>query len=211
MASYSESGASAGCRLRRGRYITEDAIVLRRPLVEFLEFTHAWELLAREGVVTLTGEEPLAGDHLQLDYGEAQTAWRIIFGAREGYEPDINNVETLDIARERAGELLTHILHKLHISPVFLFPIGVWRDIFDVATHVLLENAEWMELDTASAVKLNKRDPLRVELRDLATVHPLIDALLANATTLNQGISIAAITAPLLFEIDANGGVLVTA
>ena len=179
--------------------------------MEFLEFAHAWEILAREGVVTLSGEEPLSGDHLQLDYDESQPAWRMMFGMREGFEPDINNVETLASPRDRAGEVLTHILHKLHISPVFLFPIGVWRDVFDVATTSLLENPEWMELDTASTVKLNKRDPLRVELRDLATVQSLIDALLANAIALKQGISIAAIAAPLLFEIDSDGGVLVTA
>lgn len=178
--------------------------------MEFLEFDRVWKPLTMGGVVTLSGEPPSAVDCLQLDYEETQPAWRMMFSTREGAEPDVSDAEVLAVPRERAGEAIEHILHKLHFSPLLLFPIGTWRDVFEVVSPALLDNAAWMDIDTSATIKLNTRDPLRIELRDLHTVRAVLDAVLGHATALRQGVSIAALAAPLLIEVDPECGVLLT-
>ena len=178
--------------------------------MEFFEFDRAWRTLSKEDVVTITGEAPASVDCLQIDYDERRSAHRTIFAVREGHEVDVVDAEILDIPRERAGEVLEHILHKLHVEPVLILPIGRWRSVFDVVTPVLADNEQWMGIDSEATIELNTRDPLLFELRDLHLLRSVVETVLKHSETLDQGISIAAIQAPILVEVDPAGGVLLT-
>ena len=178
--------------------------------MEFFEFDRAWRTLSKEDVVTITGEAPASVDCLQIDYDERRSAHRTIFAAREGHEVDVADAEILDIPRERAGEVLEHILHKLHVEPVLIMPIGRWRSVFDVVTPALADNEQWMGIDSEATIELNTRDPLLFELRDLHLLRSVVETVLKHSETLDQGISIAAIQAPILVEVEPAGGVLLT-
>ena len=93
---------------------------------------------------------------------------------------------------------------------MLLFPIGKWRPVFDVVTPALTENEQWMAIDSAATIELNTREPLVCELRDLHLLRAVVEAILEHAETLEQGISIAALQAPLLVEVEPAGGVLLT-
>jgi hypothetical protein len=178
--------------------------------LEFLEFDRAWRTLSEEDVVTLTGDAPADLAALQIDYDERRAAHRTIFAARPDHETDVADAEILDIPRERAGYVLEHILHKLHLAPLLILPIGRWRAVFDTITPVLTDNEQWVAIDSEATVELNTRDPLVCELRDLHLLRAVVEAILTHAETLEQGISIAAVQAPLLVEVEPAGGVLLT-
>lgn len=178
--------------------------------MEFLEFDRAWRTLSEEDVVTLTGDPPAELAAMQIDYDERRAAHHTIFASRPDHETDVADAEVLEIPRDRAGEVLEHILHKLHLAPLLILPIGRWRAVFDVVTPALTKNDQWVAIDSAATVELNTRDPLVCELRDLHLLRAVVDAVLNHAETLEQGISIAAVQAPLLVEIEPAGGVLLT-
>ena len=178
--------------------------------MEFLDFDRAWRTLSEEDVVTLNGDAPADLDALQIDYDERRDAHRTIFAPRPGHEPDVVDAEVLEIPRERAGEVLEHILHKLHLAPMLILPIGRWREVFDVVTPVLAENDQWMAIDSEATIELNTRDPLICEPRDLHLLRAVVECLLEHSETLGQGISIAAVQAPLLVEVEPAGGILLT-
>lgn len=178
--------------------------------MEFLEFAHAWKNLASEEVVTLSGDPPTAMKILQFDYDEDRPAHRMLFGTRDGHVPEIDEVEILEVPRRCAGDVLERVLHKLHLSPLLVFPIGKWRNIFEVVSPVLLENASWMEIDTSATIELNTRDPLHFDLRELHTLTAVTNAILEHGETLEQGFSVTTTSAPVLVEIDPSCGVLIT-
>jgi hypothetical protein len=197
----------------RDRSSERDTVPVHTPRggsVDFSEFDRAWRTLSDEDVVTLNGDSPADLEVLQIDYDERRAAHRTIFAAREGHEPDVVDAEILEIPRERAGEVLEHILHKLHIAPLLILPIGRWREVFDVVTPVLAQNEQWMAIDSEATIELNTRDPLVCELRDLHLLRAVVETILEHSETLGQGISIAAIRAPLLVEVEPAGGVLLT-
>ena len=134
----------------------------------------------------------------------------MLFGLHPGGESDIEDVEILDIPREKSAEVLQHILHKLHISPLLLLPIGKWRNLFEVVSPNLLDNPTWMELDTSATIELNTRDPLHFDFRELHTLTAAVNAILMHAQTLEQGCSVATTAAPVLVEVDPTSGVLIT-
>jgi hypothetical protein len=82
--------------------------------------------------------------------------------------------------------------------------------VFDTITPVLTDNEQWVAIDSEATVELNTRDPLICELRDLHLLRAVVEAILTHAETLEQGISIAAVQAPLLVEVEPAGGVLLT-
>ena len=178
--------------------------------LEFFEFDRAWRTLSDEDVVTLNGEAPASVDALQIDYDERRSAHRTVFGARDGHQVDVAEAEILEIPRARAGEVLEHILHKLHLAPLLILPIGRWRSVFDVVTPALATNDQWMAIDSEATVELNTRDPLVCELRDLHLLRAVVESVLEHSETLEQGVSIAAVQAPLLVEVEPAGGVLLT-
>ena len=178
--------------------------------MEFLEFDRVWRILSQDDVVTLNGDDPKEVDHLQIDYAEDRPVIRMTFGARDGYTPDVQGAEELSLARSQAGTFVEAILQKLHLAPLLIFPIGKWRAVFNAVSPVLTENELWIALDSAATIKLNTRDPLDFEFRDLHLLRLLIETILEHNEELGQGISLATTSAPLLIEIEPDGGVLLT-
>ncbi|MAB70917.1 MAG: hypothetical protein CMJ54_00220 [Planctomycetaceae bacterium] len=161
-------------------------------------------------MVTLGGESPTDIEFLQIDYDERRQAHRTAFSSREGHDLDVENAEVLEISREKAGEVLEHILHKLHVAPLLILPIGKWRPVFDLVTPALTDNEQWISIDSEASIKMNTRDPLVCEPRDLHLLRAVVEAILRDGEELAQGISIAAIQAPVLVEVEPAGGILLT-
>ena len=178
--------------------------------MEFLQFDRVWQTLSQEDVVTLNGDDPREVEYLQVDYAEERPVNRMLLGPRQGHTPDVEGAEHLQVPRSQAGTLVEAALHKLHLTPMLVFPIGRWRAVFNAVSPVLTENATWMELDSTATIKLNTRDPLEFELRDFHLLKILIDTILQHTEELGQGISLAATSAPLLIEVESDGGVLLT-
>ena len=178
--------------------------------MEFLQFDRAWKTLSSEEVVTLGGESPTDIEFLQIDYDERRQAHRTAFSSREGHDLDVENAEVLEISREKAGEVLEHILHKLHVAPLLILPIGKWRPVFDLVTPALTDNDQWISIDSEASIKMNTRDPLVCEPRDLHLLRAVVEAILRDGEEMAQGISIAAIQAPVLVEVEPAGGILLT-
>ncbi|MDC0428996.1 hypothetical protein OAL71_00305 [Phycisphaerales bacterium] len=178
--------------------------------LEFLQFDRAWQTLTREEVVTLSGESPADLDTLQIDYDERRTAHRTVFANKPDHEIDVVDAETLSVPREKAGEVLEHILHKLHLAPLLILPIGKWRPVFDLITNALMENEQWMAIDAEATIELNTRDPLMCEPRDLHLLKEMVNVILRDGEEMPQGISIAAVQSPILVEVEPAGGILLT-
>ena len=178
--------------------------------MEFLQFDRAWKTLTSEEVVTLNGESPTDLDILQIDYDERRQAHRTVFANQPDHEVDVADAEKLSVPREKAGEVLEHILHKLHLAPLLILPIGKWRPVFDLITTALMENEQWMAIDAEATIELNTRDPLMCEPRDLHLLKEMANVILRDGEELPQGISIAAIQAPILVEVEPKSGILLT-
>lgn len=178
--------------------------------LEFLQFDRAWQTLTSEEVVTLSGEPPADLDILQIDYDERRKAHRTTFANQPDHEIDVADAETLSVPREKAGEVLEHILHKLHLAPLLILPIGKWRPVFDLITNALTENEQWMTIDAEASIQLNTRDPLLCEPRDLHLLREMVNVVLRDGEELQQGFSIAAVQSPILVEIAPAGGILLT-
>jgi hypothetical protein len=178
--------------------------------LEFLQFDRAWQTLTSEEVVTLSGEPPADLDILQIDYDERRSAHRTVFANKPDHDLDVADAEKLSIPREKAGEVLEHILHKLHLAPLLILPIGKWRPVFDLITNALTHNEQWMAIDAEATIELNTRDPLLCEPRDLHLLREMATVILRDGVELAQGISIAAIQSPILVEVEPLGGILLT-
>lgn len=178
--------------------------------MEFLQFDRAWKTLTSEEVVTLGGESPTDIEFLQIDYDERRQAHRTVFATREGHDLDVENAELLEVPREKAGEVLEHILHKLHLAPLLVLPIAKWRPVFDLVTPALTENEQWISIDSEASIEMNTRDPLVCEPRDLHLLRAVIEVILRDGEEMAQGISIAATQAPVLVEVEPAGGILLT-
>ena len=178
--------------------------------MEFLQFDRAWQTLTSEEVVTLSGEPPADLDILQIDYDERRSAHRTVFANKPDHDLDVADAEKLSIPREKAGEVLEHILHKLHLAPLLILPLGKWRPVFDLITNALTHNEQWMAIDAEATIELNTRDPLLCEPRDLHLLREMATVILRDGVELAQGISIAAIQSPILVEVEPLGGILLT-
>ena len=178
--------------------------------MQFLEFDRGWEVLKKEDVVSLDGDSPSNLEFLQLDFDESRPAHRMVFSAREDHVCEVHEAEQLNVPRAQAGEVIEHVLQKLHLAPLLIFPISKWRDFFNSISPILVDNSTWMEIDTSATVELNTRDPLGCDSGDFHMLTTLIDTVLEHGDSLKQGISIAAISAPVLIEVEPNAGILVT-
>ena len=166
--------------------------------MDFCGFEDAWKTLNALGVVKLeesTDDLLCAGlDDLDeliiLDLlGKTQNADSISF----------------PILKEKAADALEAILHRLHLTPILLFPIGRWRKVFEGIGFELAENAAWQEIDSAATVELNTHDPLRCEPGDLHVIRDVLATILRSGTEHGHGITLAALGKPLLIVIEPPG------
>ena len=159
--------------------------------MDFVGFEEAWKSLAARDVVRLensTDEEFRPG----LDDSDELVIFDLC-----GTTPDADTIP-LQIPRERAADALEALVHKLHLAPLLLFPIGKWRFVFDAIAFDLADNETWQEMDSSSIVALNTHDPLMCEPQDLHLVHDILATVLRKGEASRQGLTLTALGKPLL-------------
>ena len=166
--------------------------------MDFSGFDDAWMTLNSMGVVKLeesTDELLCAGlDDLEeliiLDLlGKTENADSISF----------------PISRKGAADALEAILHRLHLTPILLFPIGRWRKVFEGIGFELTGNLAWQEIDSTATIELNTHDPLRCEPGDLHVVRDVLATILRCGKEHAHGVTLAALGKPLLIVIEPPG------
>jgi hypothetical protein len=168
--------------------------------VEFIQYDDALKQIAEIGVreqraagekwrrFVLTGKEPCR--HVALGCAAERT---------EGAGCHLN------VNREKLPERIEMILHRLRLSEVLVIPFAPWRKVFDAVAFSLADNRAWQEVDATASVLLNTHDPLRCEPGDFHTLQALIQALLKDADSPDQAITISATRTPLLIEVLPEG------
>lgn len=166
--------------------------------MDFVGFEEAWKSLAPLHVIRLEASTEEAFRPGLDDSDEL-----VIFDLC-GSTPDADAIQ-LEIPRERAADALEALIHKLHLAPLLLFPVGPWRKVFDAITFELAENENWQEIESASIVALNTHDPLMCEPVDLHLVHDIFASILKVGEDPLQGMTLAALGKPLLICAEPPG------
>lgn len=135
--------------------------------------------------------------HLHLACSESQAA------AADG-------VSVVQVDKEKLPGVVEHMIHLLHMEQVVLVPVGKWRRVFDAVAFSLAGNEDWQEIDATASVELNTRDPLLCEPGDFHTLIALIEALLNDADSPEQGLMMMPTAAPVLLEIVPDGAVRIS-
>ena len=159
--------------------------------MDFVAFEEAWRNITPLNIVKL---EQSTEEELRPGFEDSDEL--AIFDLI-GRTPETDS-QDLELDTGRAADALEAVLHKLHLAPLFLFPIGNWRHVFDAITFDLVEHEEWQEIETAATIELNTHDPLMCGPGDLHTVHDVLSSVLKCGETPNQGVTIAALGKPIL-------------
>ncbi len=175
--------------------------------MEFVELDEAWAELRRQGVVRAV-DSP---QELRLELA------------------DDDSVVVMDIASEDhplAGELpqtirrvprgamanfVEAVVHKMHLQRTYAIPVRRWREIFDVVSEGMKDNAAWREVDTGASVELNKRDPLVFSPVNAHTLRDLVRTLLRDGRETEHGLTLCSDGTPLVLEIMPRGEMILFA
>ncbi|MSR43984.1 MAG: hypothetical protein EXS15_01300 [Phycisphaerales bacterium] len=117
--------------------------------------------------------------------------------------------EVARIERAQIPTLIEAIAHKLHLTQVYVIPIGHWRQLFEAVAEGMATNEKWLEIDNAATVELNTRDALLFLPANHHIMRDLISAVLTTGTSAQHGLSIATPGSPLLIEVIPAGEVSV--
>lgn len=161
--------------------------------MEFVDIAEVRSELKARGVV----ESPQAEGGIALvlapvnaHAGEDRRAPMIVeLNASESAASD-GAKHTVPCPVEHLAPTLETILHKLHLTPLYVFPRATWRPILDRVSFGLASNEAWQEIDSQASLEQNTRDPLACGPRDLHTLRELVRALLAEGEP-GPGVSIA--------------------
>ena len=159
--------------------------------MNFVAFEEAWRNLTPLGIVKL---EQSTEEELRPGFDDSDDL--VIFDLM-GKTAEADSID-LHVKRELAADAMEAVLHKLHLAPVFLFPVGRWRHVFDAITFDLVEHEEWQEIESTATIELNTHDPLMCGPGDLHTVHDVLSMVLKSGTKPAQGVTIAALGKPLV-------------
>jgi len=112
-----------------------------------------------------------------------------------------------DMPTEAMVESVVGAIHKIHEGRTLLLPVGKWRSAFDAVAFSMSEDEPWQEFDASATIKLNTRDPLLFESGDEHTLVGLVKALMNDGETIEQGVFLIPVGAPLLIHIQPGGPV----
>lgn len=198
---------------RPARYIVGGPILFRDEAgvfeVEFIKFDEASEALRELGIeATLIDDEHMCLVAAEDAHPEPLCHLHIADGGSGA--PARNGARVINVEKGRIADAALNMIGQLHLSQILLIPVGKWRSVFDAVAFSMASNEEWQAVDAMATVELNTRDPLLCEPGDYHTLHALIDALLQDAQSPDQGFTIAATATPFLAEIVPEGAVRVT-
>jgi hypothetical protein len=169
--------------------------------LEFRPYSETFALLGEQGVTNVSETD----ERIELTLADGDDIVRIRIGA--GAESDAGDTRQHIVERDRLPGVVEHIIHKLHLSQVLLFPVEKWRRVFDVVAFSLAENEDWQAVDAEATVELNTRDPLLCDHGDFQTLIALIGALLQDAESEEEGLQIVAVGAPVVIRVVPTGHV----
>ena len=115
--------------------------------------------------------------------------------------------QCFDMPAETMVESVVGAIHKIHAGRTLLLPVGKWRSVFDAVAFSMAEDEPWQEFDASATIKLNTRDPLLFESGDEHTLVELVKALMNDGDSLEQGVYLIPVGAPLLVRIQPGGPV----
>lgn len=175
--------------------------------MEFVSYQEVMEALEDHGI--RPGEQS-SDECLLLSFETEHEPVSLHLACNADAVPDGHGSNVIVVDQQRLPGMLEQVIHKLHLSQILLIPAGKWRNVFDAVAFSLADNEDWQEVDAAATVELNTRDPLLCGPGDLHTLTALIAALLEDAETREQGMTIATTAAPLIAEVNPAGAITLT-
>ena len=173
--------------------------------MEFVSFAEAWPELEAGGVLPVDDAVPLPPPPpavlatLALALDQVAACYRIAASA-EGLDLAAEE-RLLPVESSALAESLDHLLHKLHLAPVAAMPRARWRAILDAVGFSLAEHRGWQDLEAEATLVLNTRDALVCGPADLRTLRTVVEALLLDGQTHDDGLVVIPTSASLLAEI----------
>src|SRR6185436_753823 len=171
--------------------------------VEFVSYDEVADLFDEYGIERVQVGE----DRVYLRMSDAVGAVHMHLACPETKAPPHNGATVVRVDKQRLPKVVEHSIRLLHLNQVLLIPVGKWRKVFDAVAFSLAQNEDWQEIDTTATVELNTRDPLLCEPADYHTLVDLIQALLRDAETPDQGLMFVATGSPVLVELVPDGAV----
>lgn len=173
--------------------------------MEFVQFDEAWRLLRPVGVEEATR----SATELRLALAEHPNSTCVDIAATDHPMAQRLPADLPKIDRKKLGEVVESIIHKLHLTGVYVIPVGHWRQLFDAVAGGMASNAKWRAIDAAAIIELNTRDALLFQPADFHILRELVQVVLIGGTHTTHGISIATTGSPLLIEVMPVGEVVV--
>ena len=174
--------------------------------MEFVSQDEVVDLLDDYGVE----EVPEGAEKVFLRMGDAEGAVHLHLACPQTACKPHNGAVVIPVEKNRLHKVVEHIIHLLHLHQVLLIPVGRWRKVFDAVAFSLAKNEDWQEIDATATVELNTRDPLLCEPADFHTLVALIQALVQDADSPDQGLMFLATGSPVLVEVVPDGAVRIS-
>jgi hypothetical protein len=174
--------------------------------LEFVSHEEVVDLLDDFGVAQV----PDGGERMYLRMNGVDGAVHIHLACPNTQCKPFKGANVIPVDKSRLHKTVEHMIHLLHLNQVLLFPVGKWRKVFDAVAFSLAQNEDWREVDAAATVELNTRDPLLCEPADFHTMIALIEALMKDADSPDQGLIALATASPVLFEVVPDGAVRIS-
>ena len=174
--------------------------------VEFVAASEVLPVLKQQGIRECNRTDDCV--HLELA-GDDDTV-HLHFACKESSATPRDGATIVSVERQRIPDVVSHLIHRLHLPQVLLIPVGKWRKVFDAVAFSLAENEDWQEIDAMASVELNTRDPLLCEPADFHTLEALVGALMSDASEPDQGLTMTCTTTPMLVEILPDGAVRIS-
>jgi hypothetical protein len=174
--------------------------------VEFVSYDEVLDLLDDYGV-----EEIADGpDKVYLNMCDSEGVVHMHLACPVARCTPRQGAAVVPVEKQKLHKVVEHVIHLLHLNQILLIPVGKWRKVFDVVAFSLANNEDWQEVDASATVELNTRDPLLCEPADIHTLVALIEALVKDADSPDQGFMFLATGTPVLFEVVPDGAVRIS-
>ncbi len=172
--------------------------------MEFVSNEEVRELLREHGIAQSgPGQAAATGDQAATTLRSDVAHYHIRCNG-SGAKP-VAGAKVIVAEKDKLADMFEHILHLLSLSQVVLLPVGKWRGVFDAVAFSLAEHEDWQEFDASVTVELNTRDPLVCDAADFHTLVELVRALLRDAESPEQGVTVLCGNLPVLMEIVPDG------
>ncbi len=173
--------------------------------MEFVSFEDAWRSLRPSGVEVVR-DTPT---ELRLSLSESPQSSCIDIASTDHARARELPADVVQLDREKVASALEAIIHKLHLTEVYVIPVGHWRQLFEAVAPGMATNEKWRAIDSAAIVELNTRDALSFLPANFHILRDLVHVVLTAGTAAHHGISVAAVGSPLLFEVMPAGEISV--